>query len=137
MCNLAVDEKQRRKGIATSLVDECERQVRNWYAEDQRKEQRNSDSDSNTNIESNLKNDVIYYTKNDIINGIFGNENGNRMTKTMNNKMSQSVCLKVRESDEAAVQMYTKLGYSTVSQEVAENANKMRGNILLMKKSLS
>jgi ribosomal protein S18 acetylase RimI-like enzyme len=34
MCNLAVDDRYQRLGIATSLVVECERQVREWHEQD-------------------------------------------------------------------------------------------------------
>uniref|UniRef100_A0A7S4AL51 N-acetyltransferase domain-containing protein n=1 Tax=Pseudo-nitzschia australis TaxID=44445 RepID=A0A7S4AL51_9STRA len=139
MCNLAVDEKQRRKGIATSLVDECERQIQDWYNEDQRKGRQNEKS-MNTNTNAiNLKQDIIFDPKNEISSsGIVGNSNETNQKKNQN-KMSNSVCLKVRESDIAAVQMYRKLGYLTVSKEIPENPNKnkMKGNILLMRKQLS
>mmetsp|Transcript_9601 Transcript_9601/g.28671 ORF Transcript_9601/g.28671 Transcript_9601/m.28671 type:complete len:378 (+) Transcript_9601:303-1436(+) len=135
MCNLAVDEKQRRKGIATFLVYECERQVRKWHSEDKMKE---TMSGEKTDSESEQKSDLIYDTKNEIINDIFGDGN-NKKSTAIKNKMSDSVCLKVRETDKAAVQMYRKLGYSTISQEIAENPNnnKTKGKILLMKKALS
>jgi ribosomal protein S18 acetylase RimI-like enzyme len=36
MCNLAVDSQYQRMGIAASLVEECERQVREWHQLEQR-----------------------------------------------------------------------------------------------------
>lgn len=124
MCNLAVDTKHRRKGIATSLVDECERKVRDWYEEDAR------------NIfDPNY--DLIYDSKNEIINDICSNNNNkDDDVDSMKDKkkMSNSLCLKARESDEAAVQMYLKLGYSTVSEEKDTKTN--GGTIFLMRKDL-
>lgn len=125
MCNLAVDEKQKRKGIATSLVYECERQVMEWHAEDERRRKKKDEETSDE--------DTVYNSKNEMINDIFGSGKiGKSKTK---NIMRNSVCLKVRESNNAAVQMYSKLGYVTVFEEPEDR----RPNeiILLMRKELS
>lgn len=138
MCNLVVDEKHQRKGIATSLVYECERQVREWYNIDKskKKEEENS-NDSNDN------DDIIYNSKNDMVsemsgastinsNDIFGN-NSNSIMKKKDMTISNSVCLKVRESNMSAVQMYLKLGYLTMWQEIEDKTGE---NVLLMRKQL-
>ena len=124
MCNLAVDEKQKRKGIATSLVYECERQVMEWYAEDEARRRKQTEETTNE--------DMVYNSKNEMINDIFGSgKMGNNKAK---NLMRNSVCLKVRESNNAAVQMYSKLGYVTVFEEPEDG--KPNENILLMRKEL-
>ena len=110
MCNLAVDMRHQRKGIATSLVYECERQVQEWYNK--------------------------YNNNNDIINNDDDDdddENKNRNKENDTTSISNSVCLKVRESNMAAIQMYLKLGYLTVWQEKEDNGN----TILVMRKQLS
>lgn len=125
MCNLAVDEKHKRKGIATSLVYECERQVQEWYLDDE--------SGRKKRNEEIIDDDTVYSSKDEIINDIFGS---NSIDKTKaDSSMRNSVCLKVRESNKAAVQMYLNLGYSTVSEEI-ENG-KPDENILLMRKELT
>ena len=119
------DEKQKRKGIATSLVYECERQVMEWYAEDEARRRKQTEETTNE--------DMVYNSKNEMINDIFGSgKMGNNKAK---NLMRNSVCLKVRESNNAAVQMYSKLGYVTVFEEPEDG--KPNENILLMRKELS
>ena len=108
MCNLAVDIRHQRKGIATSLVYECERQVQEWY---------------------NKYNNYNYIINNDDDD----DENKNRNKENDTTSISNSVCLKVRESNMAAIQMYLKLGYLTVWQEKEDNGN----TILVMRKQLS
>jgi len=49
------------------------------------------------------------------------------------NKLTNSICLKVRESNKAAVQMYTKLGYFTIFDQIEDK--KTGENILLMQKN--
>jgi ribosomal protein S18 acetylase RimI-like enzyme len=130
MCNLAVDERHLRKGIATSLVYECERQVREWYSEEESKKQKKDEG-------SNINNDLIYNSKNEMINDIFSsNSNDRRKAK---NIMSNGICLKVRESNQAAVRMYQKLGYTTIFEEIEGPSinSKTAENILLMRKELS
>ena len=122
MCNLAVDERHKRKGIATSLVYECERQVKEWYSD--------FDSRRKKDDEKNIKDDVVFNSKNDMFNDFAGN---NRIDKTKS-PMTNSVCLKVRESNKAAVEMYLKLGYVTVFEELEDG--KPDENILLMLKEL-
>ena len=129
MCNLAIDERHLRKGIATSLVYECERQVREWYSEEESKKQKKDEENNN--------NDLIYNSKNEMINDIFtSNSNDRRKAK---NVMSNSICLKVRESNQAAVLMYQKLGYATIFEEIEGPSinSKTAENILLMRKELS
>ena len=109
MCNLAVDMRHQRKGIATSLVYECERQVQEWY---------------------NKYNNNNYIINNDDDDD---DENKNRNKENDTTSISNSVCLKVRESNMAAIQMYLKLGYLTVWQEKEDNGN----TILVMRKQLS
>ena len=120
MCNLAVDEQHQRKGIATSLVRKCEQQVKEWYSDD---EKRRKLYDS--------ENDMIYNSKDKITDRIVRNSD---LARKIGNVMSNAVCLKVRESNKAAVQMYLKLGYVTVFEEI-ENS-KTYENILLMRKEL-
>lgn len=105
---------------------ECERQVKEWYADD---ESRRREEDEET-INGG---DIIYNSKNEMINNIVSNDNIST-TKTKN-PMSNSVCLKVRESNVAAVQMYRKLGYETVFEEIEDR--KTNENILLMRKDLA
>ena len=114
------------KGIATSLVYECERQVKEWYADDV---SRRREED-----EGRINGDIIYNSKNEMINNIVSNNDNISTTKTKN-PMSNSVCLKVRESNVAAVQMYRKLGYVTVFEEIEDR--KTNENILLMRKDLT
>jgi ribosomal protein S18 acetylase RimI-like enzyme len=129
MCNLAVDERHLRKGIATSLVYECERQVKEWYSEEESKKKKKDDE--------TINNDIIYNSKNEMINNIFSsNSNERRKAK---NIMTNSICLKVRESNKAAVRMYQKLGYATIFEEIEGPSinTKTAENILLMRKELS
>lgn len=120
MCNLVVDERRQRKGIATSLVFECERRVKEWYSDDE--------SNRKTTNGKLINDDMVYNKKDEGIRDIF------RSTSKTKSRMSNSVCLKVRESNKAAVEMYVKLGYVTVFEEI-ENP-KTRENILLMRKEL-
>jgi len=117
MCNLAIDEKHQRKGIATSLVYECERQVKEWYSDDESRRKKKD--------EENVDHDILYNSNNEMTNRI--------LSKTKN-VMSDSICLKVRESNKAAVQMYSKLGYVTVFEEIEDP--KTGENIFLMRKDL-
>eukprot|EP00534_Pseudo-nitzschia_fraudulenta_P006615 CAMPEP_0201192894 /NCGR_PEP_ID=MMETSP0851-20130426/145605_1 /ASSEMBLY_ACC=CAM_ASM_000631 /TAXON_ID=183588 /ORGANISM="Pseudo-nitzschia fraudulenta, Strain WWA7" /LENGTH=345 /DNA_ID=CAMNT_0047479285 /DNA_START=16 /DNA_END=1053 /DNA_ORIENTATION=- len=121
MCNLAVDEKHKRKGIASSLVYECERQVREWY-QDEEANSRKRDEETTNNTD-----DFIYNSKNEMIGDIFSIGND---PKKNPNKLTNSICLKVRESNKAAVQMYTKLGYFTIFDQIEDK--KTGENILLM-----
>lgn len=123
MCNLAVDEKQKRKGIATSLVFECERQVMEWYSDDEKQRKKKD--------EEIIDDDMVYSSKDQMINDIVGRNNIDNTKREMRN----SVCLKVRESNTAAVGMYLSLGYLTVSKEIEDG--KPDENILLMRKELT
>jgi len=123
MCNLAIDERHQRKGIASSLVYECERQVQEWH--NIYTNNNDDDDDDNNSYETGIIN------SSNIV-----NTEGMKMSYCKNNyKISNSVCLKVRESNKAAIQMYLKLGYLTVWQEKEDkNSNE---NILVMRKQLS
>jgi ribosomal protein S18 acetylase RimI-like enzyme len=83
MCNLAVDEGHKRKGIASALVREGEEKVQAWH----------SATDGN---------------------------------------IPNSLYLKVRQSNEAAVLMYDQLGYRSYMQE-ADTKGEV---VLVMRKSL-
>jgi len=123
MCNLAIDERHQRKGIATSLVYECERQVQEWH-----NKYTNNNNDDDDDDDDNSYETIIINNSN--------NTEGIKMNYCKNNyKISNSVCLKVRESNKAAVQMYLKLGYLTVWQE--KEVNNSAENILVMRKQLS
>lgn len=124
MCNLAVDERHQRKGIATSLVYECERQVKKWYSDDENRRKKVG--------ENNINNDMVYNNKNEMTKDNFRSY-GSYMPST-ENLMSNSICLKVREKNQAAVQMYLKLGYLTVFEEIEDPVS--YDNILLMRKEL-
>lgn len=121
MCNLAVDERHQRKGIASSLVYECERQVKEWYSDD---ESRRIKKDA-----ENINND----TSNTMVDDMMSRSSNNNMPKAKS-LMSNSVCLKVRESNTAAVQMYLKLGYVTVYEEIEDQ--KTGENVFLMRKEM-
>mmetsp|Transcript_5794 Transcript_5794/g.6640 ORF Transcript_5794/g.6640 Transcript_5794/m.6640 type:complete len:214 (-) Transcript_5794:411-1052(-) len=86
---------------------------------------RHDDDDNNNSYETGIIN------SSNIV-----NTEGMKMSYCKNNyKISNSVCLKVRESNKAAIQMYLKLGYLTVWQEKEDkNSNE---NILVMRKQLS
>jgi len=124
MCNLAVDERRQRIGIATSLVSECERQVKEWYLEYESRVKKED--------KENTMADVIY--NNEISDDSLKIDNDKNKTVQIKNKMSNGVCLKVRESNKAAVQMYLKLGYVTIFEEIEDTKNDE--NILLMRKVL-
>jgi len=120
MCNLAVDEKHQRKGIATSLVHKCEEQVRDWYSQDEKRRKT-----------CGSENDMMYNSNYEMTDDVVTNSYETRRIK---NVMSNGVCLKVRESNEAAVRMYLKLGYETVFEEIEDL--KSKENVLLMRKEL-
>ena len=84
MCNVAVDEKYQRRGIASALIARCERQVEEWYEQTR-------------------------------------------------GKISCSLYLRVRESNVAAVSMYTKLNYTSITQEKDKKTGE---NLLVMRKEL-
>ena len=84
MCNVAVDEKHQRRGIASALIARCERQVEEWYEQTQ-------------------------------------------------GKISCSLYLRVRESNIAAVSMYTKLNYTSFTQEAGKKTGE---KLLVMRKEL-
>merc|ERR1711935_1140643 len=107
MCNLAVDERHQRKGIASSLVYECERQVKVWYSDDESRKKKND--------AENINNDTSYT----MVDAMMSRSSNNNVPKAKS-LMSNSVCLKVRESNTAAVKMYLKLGYVTVYEEIED-----------------
>ena len=112
-------------GIARSLVYECERQVKEWYSDDERRRRKVDEATPNG--------DIVFNSKNEMINNIVSNDDID--TTKAKNTMSNSVCLKVRESNKAAVQMYLKLGYVTVFEEIEDS--KTNENVLLMRKDLT
>jgi ribosomal protein S18 acetylase RimI-like enzyme len=120
ICNLAVDEKYKRQGIATALVQECERQVQEWYNQDKAEEQAKLLQEANKT-----------YSDNDI--NIINNKNATASSTTIPLIISNSLCLKVRESNKAAIQLYTKLGYQSIWQETED---KTEETLLLMRKQL-
>jgi ribosomal protein S18 acetylase RimI-like enzyme len=128
MCNLAVDVHHQRKGIATSLVYECERQVQEWY------NKYNINKNDNS-ISNNIINNDDGNNNNNNNNNNNKNKNKNKNNYNDTTSISNSVCLKVRESNMAAIQMYLKLGYLTVWQE--KEGNGKDDNILVMRKQLS
>jgi ribosomal protein S18 acetylase RimI-like enzyme len=85
MCNLAVDDQCQRQGIASALIQQCERQVQDWYIQTE----------------------------------------GNILC---------SLYLKVRASNQAAIQMYSKLDYMSFRQE---DEKKSGETILVMRKELA
>lgn len=89
MCNVAVDQKFQRNGIASALVQQCESQVHEWV--------RQSSSSSSSTV------------------------------------LSNSLYLKVRENNQAAVAMYDKLGYRSMRQEKEEKTDL---TVLIMRKQL-
>jgi ribosomal protein S18 acetylase RimI-like enzyme len=50
MCNLAVDDQYQRLGIATALVEECERQVREWFEQDRQEQLQDGTVDDPTTM---------------------------------------------------------------------------------------
>jgi len=117
MCNLAVDRRRERNGIASALVHECEKKVQEWYSISN-KDKRSSDD-------------------NDELSGISSTDMSRNEEKKNGIKiptMSNSICLKVRESNKEAVQLYMKLGYVTMLQEKEDKTNE---TVLLMRKKLS
>jgi len=111
MCNLAVDDKCQRQGIATALVKECERQVQEWHNQDrQSMEQRLGGAQPPD--------------------AFFSSSPGTSHPLIISN----SLCLKVRESNQAAVQLYTKLGYRSLRKETEEKSGE---TVVLMRKELS
>lgn len=92
MCNLAVDPKCQRRGIATALIKKCEEMAHQWYCQ----------------------------TK--------------KGTVDQSSRISNSVLLKVTESNIAAVTMYDKLGYRSFAQEIHERTG---DTVLVMRKQLN
>ena len=91
MCNLAVDNSHKRKGIASALVKQCEFEVQQWHIGStsyQQQQHQRELQDGSTQNKSN-KSSII----------------------------PNSLSLKVRQSNDAAVSMYDKLGYRTFLQE--------------------
>ena len=84
LCNVSVDRKRLRQGIASRLVQECEQQVLEW-------------------------------------------------NKMSGGNVPNSLYLKVRENNEAAIAMYDKFGYRTYMKEKDE---KNDVDILVMRKKL-
>jgi ribosomal protein S18 acetylase RimI-like enzyme len=84
MCNVAVDEKYQRRGIASALIARCERQVEDWYVQ-------------------------------------------------TGGQISCSLYLRVRESNTAAVRMYSKLNYTSILQEKDKKTGE---KLLVMRKEL-
>lgn len=87
MCNLAVDAQYQRQGIASALIQKCEHQVQDWYAQ---------------------------------------RGGGSRA-------ISCSLYLKVRASNQAAIEMYSKADYMSFRQEKDEKSG---DTILVMRKEL-
>ena len=106
MCNLAVDGAHKRKGIATSLVKQCELEVQQWHAGSTSYNQQRQQAASSSN-------------------GMKGST-----AKIIPNSLS----LKVRQSNKAAIAMYDKLGYRTFLQE-SEQDDKGE-TVLVMRKQL-
>jgi ribosomal protein S18 acetylase RimI-like enzyme len=113
MCNLAVDDKCQRRGIASALVKECERQVQAWY--EQNKTQPPFDISSATFMIAEGSNEIL-------------------SNFTAIATMSNSLSLKVRESNRAAIQLYTKLGYQSLLQETEKKTGEI---VLVMRKQFS
>ena len=117
MCNLVVDRHHQRQRIGTTLIHECERQVQDWYKDD---------ADSLASSSSLLDTTTAVTTPTTSINSNTSDEQeadtdkksiSSSSVSTITTKMSNSICLKVRRSNIAAVQMYVKLGYLTVWEE--------------------
>jgi ribosomal protein S18 acetylase RimI-like enzyme len=122
MCNLAVDEKCHRQGIASALVQECERQVLEWY--EQYKSQPPPSSD------------VVDISAATFLIGQEGAllTNYTAVAAAATTLLSNSLSLKVRQSNKAAIQLYTKLGYQSLWQE---EERKTGETVLVMRKQLS
>lgn len=122
MCNLAVDQKFQQRGIATALVKECERQVEEWYRQDkqrweqeQEQQQRLDDDGSKGTLKESDDSTILIASS-----PLFG-------------IISNSLCLKVRQSNVAAVRLYENMGYQSMWQE---DEPKTGETLLLMRKQL-
>ena len=105
MCNLAVDSAHKRKGIATSLVKQCELEVQQWHAgSTSYNQQRQQQTASSSNGSKDSKPTII----------------------------PNSLSLKVRQSNKAAIAMYDKLGYTSNMFEQDDKGE----TVLVMRKQL-
>jgi ribosomal protein S18 acetylase RimI-like enzyme len=108
MCNLAVDRKYKRRGIAKSLVEQCEDQVLIWYQQDLNKnmqlQQRDDDDNGNSKTD---KYDSSYTT------------------------IENSLSLKVRKTNHAAISLYERMGYDQIEEQTDPKA---KDELVLMKK---
>lgn len=120
MCNLAVDDQRQRLGIATALVAECERQVQEWHDVTMQQQQ-------NPQPDGQGSQPLLHVRDDD------GMAVGDVTTCSNKKGVLGSLCLKVRVSNEPAIQLYTKLGYRLVLEEMEEKTGE---TVLLLRKKL-
>jgi ribosomal protein S18 acetylase RimI-like enzyme len=124
MCNLAIDDKFQRRGIATALVQHCEEQVIQWYQQDLKVQQLRQQQQQRDSVDDGGALGVTATTTN------FRSQND---TNSLSFMIENSISLKVRTTNEAAIQLYERMGYQRIRQETDPNTN---DKLLLMKKQL-
>ena len=126
MCNLAIDRKYQRRGIAKSLVRHCEEQVLQWYDEQQQQQQQQPPPQLQDEDES----DGGTSTTNIAMPASLSSSS---MTTTTTTSIENSLSLKVRMTNDAAISLYENLGYDRIQQQTDPKTNEV---LLLMKKQL-
>lgn len=125
MCNLAVDDQRQRLGIATALVAECERQVQEWHDATMQQQEQQQDPQPDDGQGSQP---LILHVRVDDDGMAVGD-----VTISSRKRVLNSLCLKVRASNEPAIQLYSKLGYRRASEEMEEKTGE---TVLLLRKEL-
>eukprot|EP00529_Nitzschia_sp_RCC80_P020839 CAMPEP_0113457112 /NCGR_PEP_ID=MMETSP0014_2-20120614/9238_1 /TAXON_ID=2857 /ORGANISM="Nitzschia sp." /LENGTH=405 /DNA_ID=CAMNT_0000348593 /DNA_START=70 /DNA_END=1287 /DNA_ORIENTATION=+ /assembly_acc=CAM_ASM_000159 len=125
MCNLAIDGQYKRRGIAKALVNHCEGQVLQWYDQQppppppfpsqQLQVDGESDNVSTTNFAIPASSSL----------------STTATSTTTTTSIENSLSLKVRMTNDAAISLYENLGYDRIQQQTDPKTNEV---LLLMKK---
>ena len=131
MCNLAIDKQYKRRGIAKALVNHCEEQVLQWYDQQQPPPPQQQQQQQQPQAENENESDNSSTTKFTTMPTASLSMTTPTTTTTTTTSIENSLSLKVRMTNDAAISLYENLGYDRIQQQTDPKTNEV---LLLMKK---